>query len=156
MEPCKELTFPLQNSQGLDQRIFLEFKSHLLCFDFRALTYAAPDLQIFNQAKAAGNEVFKVIQRMPVISYEVEGKTLERVEGNIEIQNVYFSYPSRPEKQILQGFWLSIPAGKTVALVGSSGCGKSTIISLVARFYDPSKGNLLCNSFLVMKVVIHS
>lgn len=130
---------------------FLEFKSikSLFVLIFRALTYAAPDLQIFNQAKAAGNEVFKVIQRKPVISYEAQGKTLGRVEGNIEIQNAYFSYPSRPEKAILQGFSLSIPAGNTVALVGSSGCGKSTIISLLARFYDPSKGI----SFLFVLVI---
>lgn len=97
-------------------------------------------MQIFNQAKAAGTEVFQMIQRKPVISYDSEGKTLEKVNGSIEIRDVYFSYPSRPEKEILKGFSLTIPAGKTVALVGSSGCGKSTIISLVSRFYDPSKG----------------
>lgn len=97
-------------------------------------------MQIFNQAKAAGSEVFQVIERRPVISYDSEGMTLEKVDGNIEIRDVYFSYPSRPEKVILSGFSLSIPAGKAVALVGSSGCGKSTIISLVSRFYDPSKG----------------
>ncbi|KAH7538363.1 hypothetical protein FEM48_Zijuj03G0191600 [Ziziphus jujuba var. spinosa] len=117
-----------------------------ILFGAIALTYAAPDLQIFNQAKAAGNEVFKVIQRKPVISYEAQGKTIERVEGNIEIQNIYFSYPSRPGKAVLESFSLSIPAGKTVALVGSSGCGKSTIISLVARFYDPSKGKILIDN----------
>ena len=112
----------------------------LVHINFRALTYAAPDIQVFNQAKAAGNEVFEVIQRKPTISYSSKGKTLEKIEGNIQVRDVYFSYPSRPEKQILQGFSLSIPAGKTVALVGCSGSGKSTIISLVARFYDPSQG----------------
>lgn len=106
----------------------------------RSLTYAAPDMQVFTQAKAAGNEVFQVIGRKSVISFDSKGKTLEKVDGNIEIQNIHFSYPSRTEKVILQGFSLSIPPGKTVALVGSSGCGKSTIVSLVTRFYDPSKG----------------
>ncbi|XP_024030607.1 ABC transporter B family member 19 [Morus notabilis] len=114
-----------------------------ILFGAIALTYAAPDMQIFNQAKAAGSEVFQVIERRPVISYDSEGMTLEKVDGNIEIRDVYFSYPSRPEKEILKGFSLSIPAGKAVALVGSSGCGKSTIISLVSRFYDPSKGEIL-------------
>lgn len=119
----------------------LNLTSFFFLPNFRAITYAAPDMQIFNQAKAAGSEVFQVIQRKPIISYNSpRKKTLERVNGDIEIHDVYFSYPSRPEKEILQGFSLSIPAGKTVALVGSSGCGKSTIISLVARFYDPSKG----------------
>lgn len=97
-------------------------------------------MQIFNQAKAAGKEVFEVINRKSAISYEEKGKTLENIEGNIEIRDVHFAYPSRQEKIILQGFSLYIPAGKVVALVGSSGCGKSTIISLVPRFYDPEKG----------------
>lgn len=110
------------------------------CLNFRSLTYAAPDMQIFNQAKAAGKEVFQVIKRKSTISYDSKGKTLEVVEGNIDIRDVHFAYPSRKEKLILQGFSLSIPAGKVVALVGSSGCGKSTIISLVARFYDTAKG----------------
>lgn len=108
--------------------------------DCRSLTYAAPDIQIFNSAKAAGNEVFQVIKRKPAISYDSEGKTLEKINGNIDMRDVYFTYPSRKERLILDGFSLSIPAGKVVALVGSSGCGKSTVISLVARFYDPSQG----------------
>jgi ATP-binding cassette subfamily B (MDR/TAP) protein 1 len=105
-------------------------------------------MQVFNQAKAAGNQVFQVIHRKPSISSSSRGKTLEGVDGNIDIRDVYFAYPSRPEKLILQGFSLSIPAGKTVALVGGSGCGKSTFISLVARFYDPSEG--LCSSLLLI------
>jgi len=111
--------------------------------NFRSITYAAPDFQIFNQARAAGNEVFQVIERKPVISYEMKGETLEKVKGEIEIREVYFSYPSRVDKLILQGFSLSVTEGKVVALVGTSGCGKSTIISLVQRFYDPIAGLLL-------------
>ncbi|KAI9110760.1 hypothetical protein K1719_018198 [Acacia pycnantha] len=106
------------------------------------LTYAAPDMQIFNQAKAAGYEVFQVIQREPLISNESDGKKPQKIEGSIEIRDVHFSYPSRPKKPILEGFSLSIPAGKSVALVGSSGCGKSTVISLVSRFYEASKGEI--------------
>ncbi|KAH0978630.1 hypothetical protein GBA52_005807 [Prunus armeniaca] len=117
-----------------------------ILFGAISLTYAAPDMQIFNQAKAAGTEVFKVLNREPVISYDSKGKTLNEIYGNIDIHDVHFSYPSRPERAILQGFSLSIPAGQTVAFVGSSGCGKSTIISLVARFYDPSKGEILIDN----------
>lgn len=69
-----------------------------------------------------------------------QGKTVDQINGSIDIHDVHFSYPSRKEIMILQGFSLSIPAGKVVAFVGSSGCGKSTIISLITRFYDPIKG----------------
>ncbi|KAB2042495.1 hypothetical protein ES319_D02G219900v1 [Gossypium barbadense] len=113
-----------------------------ILFGSVSLTFAAPDIQIFNQAKAAGYEVFKVIQRKPTVSYDSKGKEVEKISGDIDIRHVYFAYPSRPEKSILQGFSLSIPAGKTVALVGSSGCGKSTVICLVQGFYDPLKGEI--------------
>lgn len=97
-------------------------------------------MQIFNQAKAAGKEVFQVIERKSMIYTNREGKTLDLINGSIDINDVHFAYPSRKETLILQGFSLSIPAGKVVALVGSSGCGKSTIMSLITRFYDPIKG----------------
>ena len=92
--------------------------------------------------KAAGKEVFKVIKRKPAISYESDGIILYKVTGNIEIREVNFTYPSRDDNPILQGFSLTIPSGKIVALVGSSGCGKSTMISLLQRFYDPISGKL--------------
>ncbi|CAK7324319.1 unnamed protein product [Dovyalis caffra] len=117
-----------------------------ILFGAIALTYAAPDMQIFNQAKAAGNEVFEVIQRKPHITYDSKGKTLDRMDGNIDIRDVHFSYPTRQDALILKGFSLSIPSGKMIALVGSSGCGKSTIISLIERFYDPSRGEILIDN----------
>ncbi|CAI8595638.1 unnamed protein product [Vicia faba] len=109
-------------------------------YSFWCHIYAAPDLQIFNQAKA---KVFQVIQRKPLIHNESKRNIHTKISSYIELQDVHFSYPSRPEKYILQGLSLSIPAGKTVALVGSSGCGKSTAISLVTRFYDPTRGEIL-------------
>ncbi|KAK4381080.1 ABC transporter B family member 19 [Sesamum angolense] len=117
-----------------------------ILFGAISLTYAAPDMQIFNQAKAAGKEVFQVIERKPMIYTNTEGKILELVNGCIDIYDVHFAYPSRKETLILQGFTLSIPAGKVVALVGSSGCGKSTIMSLITRFYDPIKGDILIDN----------
>ncbi|KAM7504957.1 hypothetical protein LguiB_003861 [Lonicera macranthoides] len=118
-----------------------------ILFGAISLTYAAPDMQIFNQAKAAGKEVFEVIERKSLIICDSKGKKMpEVVDGNIDIRQVHFAYPSRREKSILKGFSLSIPAGKVVALVGSSGCGKSTIISLLMRFYDPTQGEILIDS----------
>ncbi|WOL05032.1 ABC transporter B family member 10-like [Canna indica] len=111
-----------------------------ILFGAISITYAAPDFQIFNQAKAAGSEIFRVIERKPRISHEGKGKTLGKIVGTIEIDRVSFAYPSRQDKLILQGFSLHVPAGKVFALVGSSGCGKSTILSLLQRFYDPLAG----------------
>ena len=68
------------------------------------------------------------------------GVELESVTGRVEMRGVDFAYPSRPDVPILRGFSLSVPAGKTIALVGSSGSGKSTVVSLIERFYDPSAG----------------
>jgi len=62
------------------------------------------------------------------------------VDGQITVENVSFSYPSRPTVPILRNLSITFPAGKTAALVGASGSGKSTIISLVERFYDPLSG----------------
>lgn len=63
-------------------------------------------------------------------------------KGDIEYSEVYFSYPTRPDIPILRSLDLQIPPGKTIALVGSSGCGKSTIIQLLERFYDPTAGEV--------------
>ena len=58
------------------------------------------------------------------------------------MKDVNFSYPARPDVQVLQGLSVSVEPGQTLALVGPSGCGKSTVVSLIERFYDPSSGSL--------------
>lgn len=68
---------------------------------------------------------------------------LDDIRGDIELRDIYFSYPARPDEQIFSGFSLSIPSGTTTALVGQSGSGKSTVISLIERFYDPQAGEVL-------------
>ncbi|TVU42770.1 hypothetical protein EJB05_09191, partial [Eragrostis curvula] len=123
-----------------------------ILFGAISITYAAPDLQTFNQAKAAGKEVFRVIKRKPSISYGNHGAVLEKVHGEIKLRRVHFAYPSRQDKPILQGFSLFIPAGKVVALVGSSGCGKSTVISLLQRFYDPTSGDIFIDGHNIKKL----
>ena len=67
-----------------------------------------------------------------------DGISLPTLEGNLQFSNVIFSYPSRPDVQILHGLDMSVKPGQTVALVGPSGCGKSTIIKLLLRIYECS------------------
>lgn len=64
------------------------------------------------------------------------------VQGAVEIKDVAFAYPARPDVQVFRNLSLSINAGQTVALVGPSGCGKSTVIQLLQRFYDPASGSV--------------
>ncbi|CAN1170921.1 ABC transporter B family member 19 [Linum perenne] len=129
-----------------------------ILFGAISLTYAAPDMQVFNQAMVAGTEIVQVIERKPLITSpdSKEAKTLDKVDGNIEVRDVHFAYPSRPDTMVLKGFSLLIPAGKMVALVGSSGCGKSTIISLVARFYDPLRGDILIDNHNIKDLELSS
>ena len=62
--------------------------------------------------------------------------------GSVDVGNVCFFYPTRPDVPVLQGLSLNLEPGKTLALVGPSGCGKSTVVSLIERFYDPTSGDV--------------
>ncbi|XP_065051927.1 ATP-dependent translocase ABCB1-like isoform X2 [Rhopilema esculentum] len=104
---------------------------------------AAPNIQDIANAKGAAYYIYDLMDHKCVInSMSTEGET-PPVNGNIEFKDIHFRYPSRKEIKILDGFSLKIDSGSTVALVGESGCGKSTIVKLVQRFYDPEEG-LVC------------
>ncbi|CAH9090247.1 unnamed protein product [Cuscuta europaea] len=108
------------------------------------LAQSHPSITAFTNAKAAAERIFSIIDHKPGVEKNNEtGLELESITGQLELKNVDFSYPSRPDIQILNNLCLTIPAGKTVALVGSSGSGKSTVVSLIERFYDPTSGQVL-------------
>lgn len=95
----------------------------------------------FAKAKVSAAKIFQVIHHEPTINKpDKSAETLEMVDGHIELRNVDFSYPSRPDVSIFENFSLAIPPGKSVAIVGSSGSGKSTVVALIERFYDPVAG----------------
>lgn len=106
------------------------------------LNQAATNFYSFDQGRIAAYRLFEMISRSSS-SVNHDGNILESVQGNIEFRNVYFSYLSRPEIPILSGFYLTVPAKKAVALVGRNGSGKSSIIPLMERFYDPTLGEVL-------------
>ncbi|KAG8183771.1 hypothetical protein JTE90_002408 [Oedothorax gibbosus] len=100
----------------------------------------SPDYQ---KAKAAAESIFQLLDIKPKIDvFSKEGKILEKVNGDVRFEKVSFTYPSRPNVKILGGLNMEIESGKTVALVGSSGCGKSTCVQLIERFYDPQSGSI--------------
>ncbi|XP_047154645.1 ABC transporter B family member 9-like [Vigna umbellata] len=109
-----------------------------------ALGQATPYVNSFAAGQAAAYKMFETIKRKPKIdAYDTNGVVLEDIKGDVELKDVYFRYPARPDVQIFSGFSFYIPSGTTAALVGQSGSGKSTIISLLERFYDPEAGEVL-------------
>ncbi|KAM5157175.1 ATP-dependent translocase ABCB1-like isoform 1-T4 [Mantella aurantiaca] len=109
-----------------------------------SLGQVSPNLESISSARGAAFEIYKIINKPRHIdSGSSEGHKPDKLIGHIEFKNIHFAYPSRPEVQILTGLNLTIPAGKTVALVGMSGCGKSTTIQLLQRFYDPLEGEVM-------------
>ncbi|GCB24712.1 leptomycin B resistance protein pmd1 [Aspergillus awamori] len=109
-----------------------------------SLGNVSPNAQAFTNAVAAAVKIFGTIDRpSPLDPYSEEGEKLEHFEGNIEFRDIKHIYPSRPEVTVMDGVSLSMPAGKTTALVGPSGSGKSTVVGLVERFYFPVGGSVL-------------
>ncbi|KAG8051721.1 hypothetical protein GUJ93_ZPchr0001g31755 [Zizania palustris] len=109
-----------------------------------SLGQATPSITAFAEGQGAAYRMFKTIERQPNIDVcDTTGIILEDIKGDVELKDVYFSYPTRPEYLVFDGFSLQIPSGRTMALVGESGSGKSTVISLVERFYDPQSGEVL-------------
>ncbi|XP_045813314.1 ABC transporter B family member 11-like [Trifolium pratense] len=108
------------------------------------LGQTSPSLSAFAAGQAAAFKMFETIKRKPEIdAYDTTGKKLDDIRGDIELREVCFSYPTRPDELIFNGFSLSLPSGTTAALVGQSGSGKSTVVSLIERFYDPTDGEIL-------------
>ncbi|XP_043700723.1 ABC transporter B family member 9-like [Telopea speciosissima] len=118
-----------------------------------SLSQASPCLDAFAAGQAAAYKMFQAINRQPLIDiYDTSGVTLDDFKGEVELKDVYFKYPSRPDVQILSDFSLHVPSGSTAALVGKSGSGKSTVISLVERFYDPEAGDVLIDGVNLKKL----
>ncbi|XP_006644534.3 ABC transporter B family member 9-like isoform X1 [Oryza brachyantha] len=109
-----------------------------------AIGNASPSISAIAEGQSAAHRLFEIINRKPKIEItDTSGIMLEDIKGDVELKDVCFSYPARPEQLILDGLSLQVPNGTTMAIVGQSGSGKSTVISLVERFYDPQAGEVL-------------
>lgn len=93
----------------------------------------------FMQALGASVRIFALLDRKPDVD-NMNGDILGQADGCVEFKNVTFTYPSRPETKVLKEVTFAVKPGEMVALVGPSGGGKSTIVNLIERFYDPDSG----------------
>jgi subfamily B ATP-binding cassette protein MsbA len=102
------------------------------------------------EGEAALARIFEILDTAPLIREDKKAVSKKTVLEKIEFQNVRFGYA--PEKEVLHGITLSVPAGKLAALVGPSGAGKSTLLDLLARFHDPSGGEILLDGVNLKKI----
>ncbi|XP_004375601.1 bile salt export pump isoform X2 [Trichechus manatus latirostris] len=109
-----------------------------------ALGRASSYTPSYAKAKISAARFFQLLDRQPPINvYSSAGEKWDNFQGKIDFVDCTFTYPSRPDVQVLNGLSVSVSPGQTLAFVGSSGCGKSTSIQLLERFYDPDKGKVM-------------
>ncbi len=118
----------------------------LSCFLSYANQYTKPFNEIsgvvteLQNALACAERIFRLIEEKPQVPEPENVKTLTDVRGNVELEHVYFSY--EPEQKLIEDFNLKVNPGQRVAIVGPTGCGKTTIINLLMRFYDVDSGSI--------------
>ena len=119
----------------------------LSCFLSYANQYTKPFNEIssvvteLQNAIACAARVFELIEETPELPDKADATELENVKGSVKINNLYFSY--NPDRELLMDVNINVEPGKTVAIVGPTGCGKTTLINLLMRFYDPNNGAIL-------------
>ena len=118
----------------------------LSCFLSYANQYTKPFNEIsgvvteLQNAIVCASRIFELIEEEPQVPDKADAKVLTDAEGNVKLENVYFQYV--PEKKLIQDFNLIVKPGQRVAIVGPTGCGKTTVINLLMRFYDVDSGSI--------------
>ncbi|KAI8796008.1 multidrug resistance protein 3 [Biomphalaria glabrata] len=127
------------------KRIFLFLRVFFaIAFTGISVGQAASFLPDYTKAQLSAGYIFTMLDIIPKIDiFNTSGTKKENISGEIKLDNVHFHYPTRPDVHVLKGVSMHVRPGQTAALVGMSGCGKSTIVSLVQRYYDPSEGAIL-------------
>ena len=125
------------------------FVNMMAAFSISGLT---SPLKSFALAKKAGARAMEVIDRVSQIDIEDESGEKPEIKGTIEFKDAVFAYPLKPEKQILKGINLIARPKQKVAFVGESGCGKTTAMQLIERFYELDSGDILFDGVSIQKI----
>ncbi|CAD6186832.1 unnamed protein product [Caenorhabditis auriculariae] len=120
-----------------------------------ALGQAGPQFAVLGTALGSAATLYEIIDREPEIdAYSQLGSKPETLKGKITVKNLRFNYPTRPDVPILKGLSFTANPGETIALVGASGCGKSTIIQLLLRYYNPESGEIMIDDHHIQDINI--
>ncbi|XP_053546038.1 bile salt export pump-like [Bombina bombina] len=142
----------LVNTDGIHYTVVFRVISAIVTSG-TALGRASSFTPDYAKAKIAAAQFFSLLDRVPKTSvFSTDGDKWDNFKGDVEFVNCKFTYPSRPVTMVLRGLSISVKSGQTLAFVGSSGCGKSTSVQLLERFYDPDEGKVLVDGRVTTKV----
>lgn len=135
------------DDRGLEERQYTPAVLVIVLFAIimgaQNLGFSSPHVDSFGVALGAARNLFSIIDRESEIDPISEiGNKPDSITGRLRFEDIHFRYPSRPDVEILKGLTVDVEPGQTVAFVGASGCGKSTVIQLMQRFYDPEQGTV--------------
>ena len=139
--------------QALDGATIVAFYMFISRF-FNPIQSLAEQFNMLQSAFASAEKIFTVLDMKPIVVDEEDAIELDHIEGDIEFRDVWFSYV--PDEWVLKGVSFKVKAGQTVAFVGSTGSGKTTILSLICRNYDIQKGQILIDGIDIKKIKISS
>ena len=127
-------------------------------FSTGAVTMILPSIGVLTQSAAAAAQIFAVLDRkLNIDPLSTQGRKPDPgpEPGHLSLQGVSFAYPARPSTKVLNNIYLDFDAGKVTAIVGASGSGKSTIIALLERWYDPVEGYILLDGHDLKELNVH-
>ncbi len=129
----------------------------LSCFLSYANQYTKPFNEIsgvvteLQNALACAGRIFELMEEKPQVPDGEDSVVLQEADGSVQMEDVYFSYV--PDQKLIEGFHLSVKPGQRVAIVGPTGCGKTTLINLLMRFYDVNSGTIRVSGHDIRKIV---
>ena len=139
--------------QAIDSAIVVSFYMYISRF-FNPIQTLAEQFDMLQRSFAGAEKVFTILDMVPQVVDEPDAIEMEEIRGEIEFKDVWFCY--KPDEWVLQGVSFHVQPKQTVAFVGSTGSGKTTILSLICRNYDIQKGQILIDGIDIKKIKISS